>query len=257
MGPVFVRCTEGQGVKVGIFWGALVFAVLGPVFLRGGGSSGKNGDLRYVWSELDGWEALDDEEKSTTTGPYSREDARVLASRTAEQIEAAYGVEGLADYLDAVAYWESRFNPTVAGDNGRSVGLYQLRPPYMFTEKRGIAYAMPRAEIILRDPVLSTVIASDHAVRAVRRARQLGARGDWLAVRRWWKFPSLVDDDNEDEEVVYGGKSYGYPSAGVRERFDKALRAVDLPQDFKNKRPDVSGYPSDVNVVLADLGLKL
>ena len=127
----------------------------------------------------------------------------------------------------------------------------------MFTTKRRTAYAMPRSEAILRDPVLSTVIASDHAVRAVRRARQLGARGDWLAVRRWWKFPSLVDDDNEDEEVSYGGKSRGYPSAGVRERFDKALQAVELPAEFKYQRPDVSGYPTDVNVVLADLGLTL
>jgi len=244
----------------GLLLGTVAVFILGPVLINsGGGPKSSTDDLdpyAGVWAELDGWDSLDDDERQST-GPYDREQARALASQVAEQIEARYGVAGLADYLDAVAFWESRWNPEVGGDGGKSIGLYQMRPPYMFTAQRGTAYALPRGGQILRDPVLSTVIASDHVVRAVRRAKQLGGRGDWLAVRRWWKYPSLVDDDDETEEVVYGTKSYGFPSAGVRERFDKALEAVDLPKDFKYDRPDVSGYPSDVNVVLADLGLTL
>lgn len=188
---------------------------------------------------------------SANQGPITKEERqryRKLAREVSEEIEQRYGIDGLADYLDAVAYWESKWNPSVAGDGGQSIGLYQMQAGTAFRKTNGLEDLRPQAPRILRDPVKATILAADYAVQGARRARSQGGRGDWFAVRRWWLLPAAVDDD-------YGNE---YPKAfdRVKRNFTKALKAVGLPVSFMNNRPDVSGYPG-IQQVLDDLNVNL
>lgn len=187
---------------------------------------------------------------SPSSGPITPEQRaayRAQARAVSEEIEQRYGIEGLADYLDAVAYWESRWNAGVGGDGGISIGLYQMQANSAFRANNGLEHLRPRANTILRDPTKATILAADYAVAGIKRARQQGNRGDWLAVRRWWANPSLVHDDSETASAH---------SPKVRERFTKALRAVGVPTSFMERRPNVSGYPG-VEQVLDDLNVNL
>lgn len=188
---------------------------------------------------------------SANQGPITEEERQLYRKRArevSEEIEDRYGIAGLADYLDAVAYWESRWSPRVAGDGGQSIGLYQMQAGTAFRKTNGLEDLRPQAGTILRDPVKATILAADYAVQGAKRARSQGGRGDWFAVRRWWLLPAAVDDDQGTQ----------YPSAfdRVKRNFTKALKAVGLPVSFMEQRPDVSGYPG-IEQVLDDLNVNL
>lgn len=180
--------------------------------------------------------------------PDEREAFRRRAREVSEEIEAAYGIAGLADYLDAVAQWESRWNPGATGDGGRSLGLYQMQAGTAFRQSNGLTAYRPQADPILYDPVLSTILAADYAVNRVKRSRAVGGPGDWFAVRRGWRKPASTAD-------VAGTK---YPDVWNRvlDHFTQSLKAVGLPASFMSRAPDVSGYPG-VQQVLDDLNVTL
>lgn len=188
---------------------------------------------------------------SANQGPITKEERQLYRKRArevSEEIEERYGIAGLADYLDAVAYWESKWNPRVAGDGGQSIGLYQMQAGTAFRKTNGLEDLRPQAGTILRDPALATILAADYAVQGAKRARSQGARGDWFAVRRWWLLPAAVDDDQ--------GTQHPKAFDRVKRNFTKALKAVGLPVSFMDKRPDTSGYPG-IEQVLDDLNVNL
>lgn len=123
---------------------------------------------------------------------------------------------GLAAYLTAVALWESRGVTTA--EHGGTYGLFQIHP--------ATADATP-AE--LQDPARSVAYAVDLIFRLRRYAdRPL----TWMAVRRGWKYPALVDDWAENDRI----------SRGIRRRFVRALRWLKISASFARRR----AIPQDI-----------
>ena len=188
---------------------------------------------------------------SHASGPITKEERseyRRFIRKLGGEVEAKYGIEGMADYLDAVAYWESKYNPTVAGDSSRSIGLYQMQAGTAFRQSNGLTDLRPQADRILRDPTKATLLAVDYAVNRVKRSRQAGGPGDWFAVRRGWYLPVSTADVDGSE----------YPDAWNRvlRNFTRALKAVGLPVTFMDRQPDVSGYPG-IQQMLDDFNVNL
>lgn len=184
-------------------------------------------------------------------GPITKEERREYRRRArevSEEIESLYGIDGLADYLDAVAYWESKWNPVVAGDGSRSIGLYQMQAGTAFRQSNGLTDLRPQAGTILRDPTKATILAADYAVNRVKVSRRAGGPGDWFAVRRGWYLPASTADVD--------GSTYPQAWDRVLRNFTKALKAVGLPVDFMYRTPDVSGYPG-LQRMLDDLNVNL
>ncbi len=182
---------------------------------------------------------------------------RRYAYDVAKTVELNYGIEGLATYLDAVGFWESRYTPNALGDSGKSVGIYQIRDTSAFDTADNLDYLRGTEEgfMLLNNIETSVLIATDHAVDAIKRSRtssssgrpcgdNLAGPGDWLSARRWWKYPSLVHDFCESDSV----------SSEIRGRFEEALIKTHHPVSFMYERPNVSGWPglaqafSDFNI---------
>lgn len=201
-----------------------------------------------------------------TTGSLSdlRGDAaRARLRQTAKSLENRYDIDGLADFLDAVANTETgrTYAASVRGDlnskYGDSIGLYQIKTMSAYKSSDGLDYLQGtvRGERMLENPDLATIFAANHAVQAIRRARTSGSNrpcsskpgpGDWLAVRRWWKYPSRVHDWCESIDG----------SVKTRERFEQALSNIGVSRTFMYETPDVSGWPG-INQVLADYNISL
>lgn len=147
---------------------------------------------------------------------------------TATPLEALAQWPNLGNFLAAVSYTESRGNPNAgASDYSNDArGRFGLRPLSAKTVEYG--YIDPN---ILKKPPIDVVLAADHAARLEKYADP-GQLIDWLAVRRGWARPDLVDDVNENDDR----------SREVRERFETALAAVGLPDSFKYVPAFPSGY---------------
>lgn len=182
---------------------------------------------------------------------------RVYAYETALVVEQNYGIEGLADFLDAVGYWESRYNPKASGDSGKSMGLYQLRYGSAFDSADGLEYLRdtPEGYNLLNEIVTSVLFATDHVMDAIKRSRTTGSNrpcgpgagpGDFLSARRWWKYPSLVHDYCESNTT----------SKEIRERLEKALTATGHPHSLMYKQPSTSGWPG-IKQALSDFNISI
>ena len=146
--------------------------------------------------------------------------------RVVAQIETVTGPwPGLADYLIAVAYWESSHrdgtppNPNACrapcGPNSER-GLFQIRPSTAGVESN---------PDILYDPTVAVAAATDLVYRLATKWDAPGQTVDWLAIRRGWRLPKLVKDTGEANTA----------SAGVRERFIQALEGVGLSSGFMQR----------------------
>jgi hypothetical protein len=140
--------------------------------------------------------------------------------------------------LVAVAWTESRGNPlAAAGTRPNSArGLFQLRPKSAFAHQLARYVTAPQ---LLFDPALSTALAAWYAWR-LRNFKDPGQVLDWLAIRRGWALPRLVDD--VDEVAVVKGKggvllAPGERSKQTRWNFSQALPRAGLPQSFMYEYP--------------------
>lgn len=178
------------------------------------------------------------------SGPWCdlpRAEARKLARTFAGTLGKRYGIDGIATYLDAVGYWESRWNPCATGDTGGvSKGFYQLRADSAFRESNGLVYLRPQWPSLYTDGKLSVILAIDYAMRAGVRLLANNAEPYWLAVRRWWKYPSAVHDHGETK---YSS------SPGVRDRFSQALSAIGVSEDFMYRNFNPAGWPGAKQVM--------
>lgn len=125
----------------------------------------------------------------------------------------------LADYLTVVGYIESRFNPAAVNPQiktdpmNAARGLGGMRPESAFKTSNGLKYmrAHPNALLNPRWAFVTSVDFIHDACAAVDR--EGSGVIDWVAVRRWWGFPSKVHDFNFSDPY----------SAGNLERFEDGL----------------------------------
>lgn len=162
----------------------------------------------------------------------------------------------LADYLSAVGYWESRFNPWSANPQieddpyNAARGLFQMRPKTAFKDKNGLTHLREYPDT-LYSIRWSFVAAVDDIARAARAPERKGTGiANWLGVRRWWRYPHLVHDFNEDDSE----------SAGVRERLEEAIDRVNdqyglnIDPDFIWMPVEQQNYPG-IEMLMYDFGL--
>jgi len=128
---------------------------------------------------------------------------------------------GLGDFLVAVAYWESRGNPRAcnwkegcAPNSAR--GWFQIRPKTAKTE------AHPNK---LFQKGFSVAAAADLVRRLMPYAKE--EPPTWVAIRRGWAMPSLVDDftyqnsrsidvlDNLETSLLRTGQALDFPNRQV------------------------------------------
>lgn len=238
------------------WWVALGgLAVLAFARTASASSSSSNGSSTNDWGKNSSTESY-----SLTPIPNlssERRANREYAYQTAKVVETNYGIDGLADFLDAVGYWESRYNPQASGDSGKSMGLYQLRYASAFDSADNLDYLRdtPEGYNLLNNIDTSVLFATDHIIDAIKRSRTTGSNrpcgsgvgpGDYLSARRWWKYPSLVHDYCESDQV----------SIDIRERLEKALAATDHPTSLMYKKPDTSGWPG-INQALFDFNISV
>ena len=125
----------------------------------------------------------------------------------------------LADYLTVVGFIESRFNPASVNPEVKTNpmnaarGLAGMRPESAFKSSNGLEYmrAYPNALLNPRWAFVTAVHYIWQACEAVQREQS--GEIDWVAVRRWWGFPSKVHDFNFEDPY----------SAGNLERFEAGL----------------------------------
>jgi len=178
------------------------------------------------------------------SGPWCqipRAEARSLAKQFAGMLGDRYGIDGIATFLDAVGYTESKWNPCITGDsNGVSKGLYQMRADTVFRASNDLVPLRPQWPTLFKDGKLAVILAVDYAMRGGVRLLETGKTPYWLAVRRWWKFPGSIHDH---DETRYSS------SSGVRERFSKALSATGAAPDFMYRNFNPNGWPGAKQVM--------
>lgn len=136
----------------------------------------------------------------------------------AKRVERQTNWLGLADFLTAVAYWESRGDSNAIGSAGE-VGWFQIGSGSRCLEQLGIQQSDLRG-----NEWLQVVVAACHA--QVLGTLYTDFVPDWLAIRRGWKYPRLTGDVHERDPV----------SADIRRRFAEALRRVGSSTAFMSRQ---------------------
>ena len=159
----------------------------------------------------------------------------------AAPIEAVANWPGLGHYLAAVAWTESRGNSSVCqGDCGPNSarGWFQIRPKTARVADLGLSPAA------IFDEPTSIALAAWYANR-LRPYASPGQAVDWLAIRRGWAIPGLVDDVNEAHER----------SPKTRRRFDEGLAKAGMSASFKHTPAFPPGYQwPGIDAVLSAVG---
>ena len=180
---------------------------------------------------------------STGGGPVgsSSEERKRLWSMTAA-IEASGALPGFQKFADAKGYWESRYVPTAARGTS-TYGWLQLAPTSAFTKGNDLVGTSGQASK-LRTREWHLPLAADYYARGIRAAQRKGRTPDMLAMARWWKYPELIHDVDEDNPI----------SVGIRERFAKALKATGHSSSFMHQ-PAMLGNYTNVQDNLARFGV--
>lgn len=149
--------------------------------------------------------------ESTRTIQWIDGDAPRRIRLYAEPIEAAARWPGLADFLVAVAYIESRgvSHAKGAGGSNRALGWFQIRPDSSRASELGLdpVHALTASE---PDQV---ALAAWYLQRMVTKHAAPGQDPDFLAGRRGWASWSKVDD--VDDPGYWQQLAMGYKAAGV------------------------------------------
>jgi hypothetical protein len=175
-----------------------------------------------------------------------QESARQYIIQVGDYIQNRYGaMPGLTNFLLAVAYWESRFKSNAQAGTSRNSarGLTQLRADSAFRSSNNLVHLRNQPNLLLH-PTWNLILAADYAARAAERAADQGRQIDWLAVRRWWRLPSLLLDFDESKSS----------SSSVREHLEESLSKVGVSPDFMYETVHRGGWPGAI-LVLKDFGL--
>jgi hypothetical protein len=155
----------------------------------------------------------------------------------AAPVEELVGWPNLGSYLKAVAYTESSGNPRADTNKGSNSarGWFGLRPKTARITDVGLDVEALKQEV--ESVALAAWLAYRLWVYGGKNPRT------WLELRRGWRLPSLLEDDDEQEEG----------SVDVRRRFEEALDAVGLDHDFMYEEaiPADFHWPGFKNVLAA------
>lgn len=123
---------------------------------------------------------------------------------------------GLADYLVAVAWTESRGDPNAQHDASYNSarGWFQIRP-----QTAGHPAILQNPDL-LKNEAWAVAAAADLAERLGRKYAAPGQEPDWVAIRRGWAYPRLVADVHETNPR----------SVDVRRRVERAHDAAGIPR---------------------------
>jgi hypothetical protein len=144
-------------------------------------------------------------------GPVERGPNRPALQRSAQAVETALGWPGLAPFLDAAAWTESRWHPTAGarrvGTNG-AIGGWQTRPTSAFpTQGRRKEWTRAQA-IALGDRLLDPRIAAAAIAAYLYRLRGWNQAATWGDLRAAMVFPVFVQ-----------GRPTGDAPVTLRDRF--------------------------------------
>lgn len=149
------------------------------------------------------------------------------APRRIRALAERLGWPGLGDFLVAVAYWESRGNSIAGSSAGNAArGWFGMRPQTARVDDLSL-----EPDALKVEPV--AVALAGWLVDRLRPYAAPGQVVDWLAIRRGWYLPSLVDDVAEQHAA----------SRKVREAFEEALAKVGLEASFMHQEVDFSSWP--------------
>jgi hypothetical protein len=144
------------------------------------------------------------------TGPGKWVDAD--APRRIRELADRIGWPGLADFLVAVAYWESRGNSQAGEDDGNKArGWFGMRPVSARLGDLGLEGDA------LKEESLAVALAAWYAWRLQKYAAD-DQLMDWLAMRRGWYLPKLVSDVNEENTAsakVHAALVEAYTKVGL------------------------------------------
>lgn len=112
----------------------------------------------------------------------------------------------LSDYLTAIGFIESRFNPAAVNPEiksnpyNASRGLFGMRPETAFKNSNGLEFMRAHPNALL-NPRWAFVTAVDHIWSACKSVdRENSGTPDWASIRRWWGYPDRVHDFNYSHE---------------------------------------------------------
>lgn len=192
-------------------------------------------------------------------GGWSDRSAPDRIREIAGPIEETTGWHGLTDFLIAVAWGESRGNQYACAGVSRATlddacsgnkarGWFQNRPSSAYADE--YAFLVDDDPDLIRRDARYAVAFFVWYVYRLRNYAKKGQTVDWLAIRRGGALPRLVKDVDEEAVVdrIKPGtdppRKYkpGERSADVRERFEQAVAAVGLPDDFMYERAFPPGF---------------
>jgi hypothetical protein len=136
-----------------------------------------------------------------------------------DALELALDWPGLADFLEVVAYQESKGSLTAVGDGGLAVGPYQQHPSNSAVAELAALGFRDRT-----DPAIATAAAALHASNLLRKASYGYPAEDarWTDVRAGWAIPSWVGDRTAKPQQ-------GKDRPGVVLRHERAAQNLGLP----------------------------
>lgn len=172
-------------------------------------------------------------------------EARRIADRATFISNRFDTMPGLDTFLLAVAYTESRFNPSAQNGTGSNAarGWFQMRPQSAFRPNNGLEHLRHNPDL-LKNRNWAVVTATDYAAQAAEKAIKQGWQPNWAAVRRYWAYPSLLDDWHNEKSR----------SKTNKRNFEKALDKIGVPRSFMMQPVRLGGYPNAI-VVAKSFGL--
>ncbi len=128
---------------------------------------------------------------SASPGKLDRKSEKAKVRELGERVEAMGILPGFADFLVAVAFIESRFNPEAAGKSGE-FGWFQLLPGSAFNSKNGLGgLSKARKVELLKSRPWAVASAADFARRLIPFAAPAQVV-TFYNLRHGWKRPRLI-----------------------------------------------------------------
>lgn len=158
------------------------------------------------WTSRGTASAADPPPDRRVTGDWVDSDAPRRIRAIARPIEQAANWPGLGDYLAGIAYTESRGNAQAGKDSGNAArGWFGIRPVSGRVGDLGLSGDA------LKNERYAVALAAWYAHR-LRPYASSGQSIDWLAIRRGWAYPHLVD--NVDHPGFLSQLQRGLSNAG-------------------------------------------
>lgn len=174
---------------------------------------------------------------------------RPAVVETAQRYEKKLQWEGLADFLDATAYTESRWRPFAGGlrpGSNKAQGVYQMRPDSAgdTPELRAIFRAYP---VLLTTPEVATACAVAYFWRMLDPVRS-GGYVSWERLRASFAYPFFIRGRAAVVERAASKGQLGQTKGIVPARYDAAMKRFRQAVKATGSKfdPEANAYPKRV-----------